>query len=468
MTPLEAFNNLRANLPFEPTTGQEGLLYKLSDYLFFDKEHDLFVLSGYAGTGKTSMVAAIVKTLFQSKRPFALLGPTGRAAKVVSAYTHNVAYTVHRFIYQTVTDADGRSHFSLRQNRGKDAVIIVDEASMIGAELNLGGGNLLRDLVQFTRSGKRCKLILIGDSAQLPPVGSEVSPALDQRWLSASFGFDTENSHDLTEVIRQHEQSGVLLNATRIRHAITSNEDLPKIQTSNDVVSLSGADFAESFADDVARHGIDGVIVITRSNKRANLFNRQIRLQVLGFDDELVPNDQLMVVRNNYYWAKLNERKKGAFIANGEMVEVDYLGREQEMYGFRFRDVTLRIDDGVKHSQIETKIWMDCLYSEATSMPADDLKTLQGAVRADKAVSGKTELAIALDNDPFVNALQVKYGYAVTCHKAQGGQWPVVYIDQGYLTQDMMDLSLMKWMYTALTRATQKVVLVNFHPDLVE
>lgn len=467
MTPLEAFNILRANLPFRPTLGQEGLLYKLSDFLFFDKEHDLFVLSGFAGTGKTSMVAAIVRTLVQSKRPFALLGPTGRAAKVVSSYTNNVAFTVHRFIYQTVTDSDGRTHFSLRQNRGKDAVIIVDEASMIGADLNVGGGNLLHDLVQFTRSGKRCKLILMGDSAQLPPVGSEMSPALDQRWLSASFGFEPDNSHELTEVVRQSEMSGILSNATRIRQAIGSNGDLPKIVTGPDVASISGAEFAEVFADDLARFGVDGVMVITRSNKRANLFNRQIRMQVLGFDDELVPNDQLMVVRNNYYWAKLNEKKKGALIANGEMVEVDYLGREQELYGFRFRDVSLRFSNN-EAPGFEAKIWLDCLYSDATSISPNDLKTLQGAVRAEKALSSKTELAITLENDPFVNALQVKYGYAVTCHKAQGGQWPVVYIDQGYLTHEMIDLSFMKWLYTAITRATDKVVLVNFHPDLLE
>jgi exodeoxyribonuclease-5 len=468
MTPLEIFLNLRANLPFEPTKGQEGVLYSLSEFLYIDEQHPIYRLSGYAGTGKTSMIRAITATLKLMGRKYALLAPTGRAAKVISAYSGERSFTIHRMIYQTMADEDGRLHFVLRKNTGKDAVVIVDEASMIGGESAIGGTDLLSDLMEFVASGKRCRLILIGDTAQLPPVGSNLSPALDPEVLAARFQFERSMQAELTEVVRQQRDSGILQNATYLRSLIRGEEDDIRLMIDKDVIAIDGSELAELLADEVARHGREGVMLITRSNKRANRFNAQIRLQVLGFEDEFVPNDMLMVVKNNYHWldAKTN---KNELIANGDMVEVVRIGRTHHYHGFRFTDLTIRMYDTVEANDVDVRVWTDCLMAEGPAMPADDVRVLHGLVRAEASGAGsQKEMRKLMEADPYLNALQVKYGYAVTCHKAQGGQWPVVFIDQGYLTEEMLDANYLRWLYTAFTRATEKVYLINFNARFFE
>ena len=452
------------------------------------------VLRGSAGTGKTTLAAAIVKAMLQLKQKIVLMAPTGRAAKVFSLYAGCPAYTIHRRIYRQKTAGD-LSAFTLSPNLNRDTLFIIDEASMIAsASLNdtFGSGSLLDDLVQYVYSGPNCRMLLIGDTAQLPPVGEEESPALMLPVLRG-YGLIVHECN-LTEVLRQSQQSGILYNATIVREMITHNEmtQLPQIQLHGfaDITVVPGDELIESLVTSYSRMGIDETIVITRSNKRANIYNEGIRRTVLDRDSELCRNDQLMVVKNNYN-TPLGPPEGGKALAhtgaagfpppleglgeavippsggergvfNGDRCVVQRVRNVRELYGFRFADATLLFPD-YDDAELTTTVILDTLTSESPALTREQQTQLYNKVMEDYAdVPYKADRIKKLKSDPYYNALQIKFGYAVTCHKAQGGQWSHVYIDQGYMTDDMLTPDYIHWLYTALTRATDHVFLVNW------
>ncbi len=472
-TPKNAYDRLIAELPFKPTTGQEGFVYRLSEFLTEDNIGKVFLLRGYAGTGKTSMVISVVQTLKAMKRKYALLAPTGRAAKVLAAYTRQRAFTIHKFIYQITTDQFGNIRFALRHNRGKNAVIIVDEASMISLSRDAGSGriqskNLLSDLMKFMEEGKNCKLILIGDTAQLPPVGSVDSPALDSKVLQRNFDFQWEMQHELREVVRQDADSGILINATELRNLLhTGKSDIELKVDFPDVKVIDMLDFEDELNAAYSFYGDDCAMVITRSNKSANQFNQQIRLRIKYMEDEIASTDKLMVVKNNYHW--LPKGSSAGFIANGDMVEIMRLGSTEEAHGFRFANATIRLMDYPNEDSLDVKLLLNTLHVEAPSLPDADYEQLYNSVAAGYAhIPTASEQAKKIAEDPYLNALQIKFGYAITCHKAQGGQWPAVFVDQGYLTAEMLGVEYVRWLYTAITRASEKLYLVNFNEQFLE
>ncbi|MDP6907932.1 MAG: AAA family ATPase [Flavobacteriales bacterium] len=471
-TPKSAYDRLIAELPFRPTTGQEGFVYRLSEFLTEDNIGKVFLLRGYAGTGKTSMVISVVQTLKSMKRKYALLAPTGRAAKVLAAYTRQRAFTIHKFIYQITTNQFGNIRFSLRHNRGKNAVIIVDEASMISLSRDAGSGriqskNLLSDLMKFMEEGKNCKLILIGDTAQLPPVGSADSPALDSKVLQTNFNFQWEMQHELREVVRQDADSGILINATNLRNLLlTGKSDIELNVDFPDVKVIDLLDFEDELSAAYSFYGDDCAMVITRSNKSANQFNQQIRLRIKYMEDEIASTDKLMVVKNNYHW--LPKGSSAGFIANGDMVEIMRLGSVEEAHGFRFANTTVSLMDYPNEDSLDVKLLLNTLHVEAPSLPDADYEQLYNSVAAGYAhIPTASEQAKKIATDPYLNALQIKFGYAITCHKAQGGQWPAVFVDQGYLTAEMLGTDYVRWLYTAITRASEKLCLVNFNEQFI-
>ena len=472
-TPKTAYDKLISELPFKPTRGQEGFVYRLSEFLTEENLGKVFLLRGYAGTGKTSMVISVVQTLKSMKRKFALLAPTGRAAKVLASYTRQRAFTIHKFIYQITTDEFGNIRFALRKNRGKNAVIIVDEASMISLSRDASSGriqskNLLSDLMKFLEDGKNCKLILIGDTAQLPPVGSYESPALDSKVLQTNFDFTWEMQHELREVVRQDADSGILNNATALRDLLLQGQseivlkiDYPDIQV------IDMMELEEELNSAYSYYGDDCAMVITRSNKSANQFNQQIRLRIKYMEDEIASTDKLMVVKNNYFW--LPKGSGAGFIANGDMIEIMRLGSTEEMHGFRFANATVRLMDYPNEDSLDVKLLLNSLHVEAPSLPEQDMEQLYDSVsRSYVDIPTASEQAKKIATDPYLNALQVKFGYAITCHKAQGGQWPAVFVDQGYLTAEMLGVEYVRWLYTAITRASEKLYLVNFNDQFIE
>ncbi len=471
-TPKTAFERLITELPFSPTGDQEGFVYRLSEFLTEDNVGKVFLLRGYAGTGKTSMVISIVRTLKAMKRKYALLAPTGRAAKVLAGYTLQRAFTIHKFIYQITTDPFGNIRFSLRHNRGKNAVIIVDEASMIPLQRDAASGriqsrNLLSDLMKFMEEGENCKLILIGDTAQLPPVGSRDSPALDSKVLHDNFNFLPEMQHELREVVRQDADSGILMNATELRNLlITGKSDIGLKVDYPDVKVLDMTEFEDELNSAYSFFGEDCAMVITRSNKVANQYNGQIRLRILYMEDEIASTDKLMVVKNNYHWLP---RGSGAgFIANGDLIEIMRLGSLEETHGFRFANATIRLMDYPNEDSLDVKLLLNTLHVESASLPDADHEQLYNSVCAGYAhVAPASEQAKKIVEDPYLNALQVKFGYAITCHKAQGGQWPAVFVDQGYLTAEMLGVEYVRWLYTAITRASENLYLVNLNEQFL-
>lgn len=429
------------------------------------------MLCGYAGTGKTSLVAALVKTMVQLERKVVLLAPTGRAAKVFSSYSGMPAYTIHKRIYRQKSIMEG-SAFSLMDNRAVNTLFIVDEASMIANEgvSNFGSGALLDDLVEFVYSGRGCSLLLLGDTAQLPPVGEELSPALSQQYLRSMF-LDVQGV-ELTQVMRQLDGSGILQNATQLRKVITSGEAgyMPQIKLKGfaDVCRVQGEELIEAIDSCYSDAGIDETIILCRSNKRANVYNEGIRRRILYREEELNRGDMLMVVKNNYYWREeLGKEDKTIlekidFIANGDMAEIIHVGSTEEMYGFRFADVTLSFND-YEDCELDVKIMLGTLTSESPSLTRAESEALFAAVWEDyPEIRSKRKRMEEVRKNPYYNALQVKYGYAVTCHKAQGGQWKRVFLDQGYITPEMATPDYYRWLYTAFTRATEKLYLVNW------
>ena len=414
------------------------------------------------------MVSALIKAAPHLRIRTQLLAPTGRAAKVLSGYSGQHAYTIHKRIYRSSVDAFGSIRTVLAQNKSSYTLFIVDEASMIGASPDeTSNRSLLEDLVDYVNDGSHCRLMLIGDSAQLPPVGSTDSPALSSNYMSRLAGLNIYQA-ELTEVVRQQQLSGILANATVVRDKIAGMEDYDEVPMPlfsldgyDDIVRLHGADLEDTLNREYSEGGLENAVFVCRSNKRANMFNQAIRGRVLYRDDEIGTGDFLMVVKNNYHW--LDEGSSMGFIANGDIVEILSARNFQELYGFHFVDVSLRFVDYNDAPVVECKLILETLYSESPSLTRDESQRLFSEVMADYAdLPTKAERLNAVRSNPYFNALQVKFAYALTCHKTQGGQWPVVFVDQGYLTDDMLTREYLRWIYTALTRATTRLYLLGF------
>ena len=446
-------------------------------FILSGDDRRVFLLCGYAGTGKTSLVAALVKTMEQLERRTVLLAPTGRAAKVFSSYSGKPAYTIHKWIYRQKSILNGSS-FTLMENRAQNTLFIVDEASMIANEgaTYFGSGALLDDLVEFVYSGRGCSLLLLGDTAQLPPVGEELSPALSATYLRSMFL--NVSGVELTQVMRQLDGSGILQNATMLRHIIADGAlgALPQIKLKGfaDICRVQGEELIEAIEGSYSSVGIDETIVLCRSNKRANIYNEGIRRRILYREEELNRGDILMIVKNNYYWREeLGKQDKTIlekidFIANGDTAEIVYVGSTEEMYGFRFADVTLSLTD-YEDCELDVKIMLGTLTSESPSLTRTESETLFAAVWEDyPEIRSKRKRMEEVRKNPYYNALQVKYGYAVTCHKAQGGQWKRVFLDQGYVTPEMAGPDYYRWLYPAFTRASEKLYLVNWSDSQIE
>lgn len=463
--------------PHEPTDGQCEACARMVDFLFDKDPRSAFILCGYAGTGKTSLVSALINAAPYLKIKTVLLAPTGRAAKVLSGYSNRKAYTIHKKIYMSVTDATGAVRSVRAQNKHSYTLFIVDEASMISAKPEecsfADRRSLLEDLIDYVNDGSHCRLMLIGDSAQLPPVGSAESPALSANYLQSLADLNVYQT-ELTEVVRQEHQSGILANATLVRNRIMKMEDYEEVEMPlfdlrgfEDIVRLSGADLEETLYSEYSSGNPEDVVFVCRSNKRSNLFNQAIRNRILFRDDEIGTGDYLMVVKNNYHW--LEDDSEMGFIANGDIVEILAARHFEEMYGFHFVDVTLRFIDYPDASTLDCKILLETLHSESPSLTRDESQRLFNEVLADYSdLPTKAAQLNEVRNNPYYNALQVKFAYSLTCHKTQGGQWPVVFIDQGYLTDEMINKEFLRWLYTALTRATQKVYLLNFDSRFFE
>ena len=459
------------NFGFDPTPGQKTVVERLSRFIAEAPTDRTFILNGYAGTGKTTLVAALVRTLEEMGVPAVLLAPTGRAAKVFSAYAGHPAFTIHKKIYRQQSFSNELSNFSVNDNLTTHTLYIVDEASMISNEglsgSMFGTGRLLDDLVQFVYSGQGCRLLLMGDTAQLPPVGEEQSPAL---FADALKGYGLEVVEvDLTQVVRQEQQSGILWNATRLRQLIAEDDcySLPKIKVSGfaDIKVLPGNELIETLSSCYDHDGLDETIVVCRSNKRANIYNKGIRAQILWREDELNTGDLLMVAKNNYFWTE--KEKEMDFIANGETAVVRRVRRTRELYGFRFADVTLVFPD-YNDFELEVNMLLDTLHTDSPALPKAENDRLFYSVLEDYAdITVKRERMKKMKADPYYNALQVKYAYAVTCHKAQGGQWKNVFLDQGYMTDEYLTPDYFRWLYTAFTRVTGTLYLVNYPEEQI-
>ena len=460
-----------AKICFETTPGQKKIIEKLSEYLAADDFSRIFVLNGYAGTGKTTLIAAVVGALKEEGIKPVLLAPTGRAAKVLARYAGEKALTIHKRIYQERTNADYESKFTLNPNPERGAVFIVDEASMLSDTTSggavFGSGSLLSDLVDYVRSGRGCRLILVGDSAQLPPVGSDFSPALDPSTLSAYGEVDYAT---LDEVVRQESESGILFNATLVRCMLENGLcEIPHFDLSYpDIEALEGGEFLEKLQDCYDRYGRDETIVITRSNRRANRYNEGIRRNVLYAEEEIESRDMLMIVKNNYYFPEHTENCPMNFIANGDIARLKRIRRFEEFYGFRFADAVVEFPD-YEDTEIECKLLLDTLTSESPSLTREESTRLFYEVEKDYTdIRSKLKRFREIRENPHFNALQIKFSYAVTCHKAQGGQWRAVFVDRCLFGDEPMTRDLLRWLYTALTRATERLYLVNFDKTFYE
>jgi exodeoxyribonuclease-5 len=454
-------------LSFTPTQDQSTLISLLAEFMLNNNDREIMVIKGYAGTGKTNMVAALSKTLPSFKWRSALLAPTGRAAKVLSNYSEKPAQTIHKKIFRKIPTNDGGVQFTLAENLHRNTVFIVDEASMIGLDNPNSEsvyGSLLESLFEYVYSGDNCKLILVGDTAQLPPVGSNESPALNIDYLKAAYHFNIKHV-ELKQVARQQDASGILVNATHLRECIANESDeFPKLQTFKDVVRLSGDELEDALNNAYSKYGFNDVLIVTRSNKRANLFNQAVRTRIRYMDDDLCGGDLMMVVKNNYFW--LDEKTEAGFIANGDSLQIKKITGRKELYGFNFAECIVELCDYPNSPEITLNLLLDSINTDTSALTKEQQQFLFEAVMEDVADQPIKGLRMAyLKKNPYFNALQVKFNYAVTCHKAQGGQWPCVFIDQGYLTKEMLNVEYIRWLYTAFTRASEKVYLMNFSDD---
>ena len=460
-----------AKISFEATVSQKKVVEKLSEYLTSPDYYSIFVLNGYAGTGKTTLISALVDVLDQMNIKSVLLAPTGRAAKVLSRYSGKPTLTIHKRIYRQRTNASYESKFSLDLNKEHDAVFIVDEASMLsdraGEGQVFGSGSLLEDLVAYVRSGTRCRLILVGDNAQLPPVGADFSPALDVEEMSR-YGDIVYASMD--DVVRQSAESGILFNATMVRCMLENGiYETPRFDLNYpDIEAIQGNELIEKLDECYCRYGRDETIVITRSNKRANRYNEGIRHYNLSAEEAIESGDMLMVVKNNYYYTERIEACPVNFIANGDIARLKRIRRFEELYGFHFADAVLQFGD-YNDLELECKILLDTITSESPSLTSQESQTLFFEVEKDYLdIKSKIKRFKEIRENPHFNAMQVKFSYAVTCHKAQGGQWSAVFVDRCLFGDEPMTKDMLRWLYTALTRATEKLYLVNFDERFFE
>ena len=457
---------IRKELPFAPNQGQELLLAKLGRFIACRAPESAFVLRGYAGTGKTSMVSALVRAMDKLKQPFCLLAPTGRAAKVLAAYSGFPAYTIHKRIYRQ--RQLGSEEFGLAANLQQNTLFIVDEASMLANQTDhispFGSGQLLDDLIRFVFSGQNCSLLLLGDDAQLPPVGQSDSPALNVAFLRG-YGLNV-SEHTLTEVARQALDSGILFNATKIRDQLGSGQVnlMPEIRTEgfSDIRSLyERDDFLQTLEEAYDDVGLEDTILITRTNLRTNLYNQGVRNQILWREENIAQGDRIMVTKNNYFWSEQYDNLP--FLANGDILEIVRLRNERELYGFRFVDSSLRSVD--YNWEIDVTLWLDTLFTDSPEANFALQKQLFLRVAEDyPEIRNKRELWKEVMKSPYYNALQIRFAYAVTCHKAQGGQWKRVFIDPGKVSDEQLGEDFYRWFYTALTRAQEHVYLINFPP----
>jgi len=468
---LNAKNYILLNLGHTATTDQDKACSGLVEFLYDSSPNAAYLLRGYAGTGKTTLVSALIRSAKAMQIKTVLLAPTGRAAKVLSNYSNRHAFTIHKYIYLTTTDPSGNIRIVREQNKHSYTLFIVDEASMIGlASQSLDPhsvNSLLEDLSEYVSSGNNCRLMLIGDSAQLPPVGEADSPALNGDFLRRVLSLKVYES-EMKEVVRQREESQILTAATALRARISQLEDgegveMPIFEEAmgKDLVRVEGTEMMEVLNHEYAELSEEEVVVVCRTNKRANLFNQTIRNRVLFREGEINAGDYLMVVRNNYYW--LEPDSEIGFIANGDIVEVLGVRNLEELYGFRFADTTIRFVDYPEAPTLDCKIMLDTLHTESPSLTVEETRRLYDAIAEDYAdVPTRAERHKAIRANPYYNAIQVKFSYALTCHKTQGGQWDTVIIEQGFLTEEMLNKEYLRWLYTALTRATRKVYLLNF------
>jgi exodeoxyribonuclease-5 len=464
--------------PFEPTAEQLIFCREMAGFLSGMLDEKCFILRGYAGTGKTTSVAALVKALPQFKLRPVLLAPTGRAAKVMSNYTGRTALTIHKKIYRKRSAVSMELSFQLAPNLNEHTLFIVDEASMISDEWNLqSGSSFLKDLMEFVYNQKNCGVLFVGDTAQLPPVGSLDSPALSGEHLANAFQLKVTQV-ELREVVRQEKKSGILANATMLRKLVNGyaqraadgevlKVELPKFKTKSykDIFRMTGLKLVEGLEYAYRKFDMENCLIVCRSNKSANVYNQQIRARLLYREEELTGGDQVMVVRNNYFW--LGESESAAFIANGDMARITRVRNEEERYGLRFSEVQMEFLDYPEVGAISCKVLLDTLTGETPNLSQEDSQKLYEGVNLDyEHIKNKKDRLAAVKQDPYYNALQIKFAYAVTCHKAQGGQWDAVFVDQGYLTDEMVDMDFLRWLYTAVTRAKRELFLVNFAQNL--
>jgi exodeoxyribonuclease-5 len=453
-----------ANFGFTPTQDQQKAIDVLANFVFDVEANPLYVLRGYAGTGKTSLISAFIKTCDVYNVKAILMAPTGRAAKVLANYSGKQASTIHKRIYFRNTDKFGNNRFVLQQNMFKTAIFIVDEASMVGDLGNDLSNSLLADMLSYVYSGYHCRLIFIGDTAQLPPVGFSESPALDVEYLKSIYPLSIHQSV-LRQVMRQAEDSGILFNATLLRVQLIQNPDVyPKfdLQGFKDIKRIEGTEFVDFLESSYNNFGEEGTIVITRSNKNANLYNRQIRSRIKWLDSIIEGGDYCMVVKNNYHW--LDEDSKAGFIANGDVFQVLKIKTIKELYGFKFAEAHIQLIDFPDQASFDVMLLLDALDVEGPSLSDVELKKLYDRIMEDYMdESDRNKRKTLLKANPYFNALQIKFAYCVTCHKSQGGQWNDVYVDSGYLTEEMINEDYYRWLYTALTRASNTVYLVNFN-----
>ena len=466
------YKELLKTFPFQPTSTQNELLIMLSDFLFSKDSDGVFLLKGYAGTGKTTSISTLVNNLWKIGQKSVLLAPTGRAAKVISLYSKQKAFTIHKKIYHPKKTSNGGVEFVRQVNKHTNTVFFVDEASMVpDAPSNsklFDNGSLLDDLMDYVYSGKNCKLILIGDTAQLPPVKLDISPALDEGTLSLQYNKNV-SLLELDEVMRQHKNSGILLNATELRLFIKSDSfsDFQFSLEYPDVIRLVDSyDIQDAIHTSYSQKGIDETAIIVRSNKRANQYNQQIRTKILDKENDISVGDHIMAVKNNYFWLK--DSSEISFLANGDTFEVLEIFNINELYDFRFAEVKIRLIDYPSHPPVEVVLLLDTLLSESPSLSYDQSNKLYQEVSKDfDDVKSKYQKLLKIKENKYFNAIQVKYSYAMTCHKSQGGQWDTVFIEQPYLA-DGQNVDYWRWLYTAITRAKSKLYLLGFKDDSFE
>ena len=473
MTSSDFYKLLKQKFPFEPTLKQNIVLEQLSKFVLDSRGASIYLLKGYAGTGKTSIVGTLVSNLWQIKKSAVLLAPTGRAAKVIANYSGKEAFTIHKKIYFPKKEKGGGVRFTLQPNKHKNTVFIVDEASMISDtstnNKNYESNSLLDDLMQYVYSGFNCKLLLIGDTAQLPPVKADLSPALDERTLEFKYAKNVITI-ELDEVVRQQQDSGILMNATRLREILRDEfyESLKfNLKGYSDIVRMiDGYEIMDAINDSYSENGHEDTAIIVRSNKRANLYNQNIRQRILFNENELTVGDFLMVVKNNYFWIK--PTTEAGFIANGDIIQVLEIFSFKSLYGFRFAEVKIKMVDYPKMKPFETVLLLDTIAAETPSLTYEDSNRLYQEVQKDyEDEPSKYKRFLKTKNNSFFNALQVKFSYAITCHKSQGGQWKTVFIEQPYLPEGI-NRDYVRWLYTAVTRAKERLYLIGFKDTYFE